>query len=112
MFGILISFILTCAAVAVSTAILPGVHADGWITVALVGLVLGGINAILKPILVIISLPVTILTFGLFLIIINAALVLVTAGIVPGFKVDGWLSAILFSFIVSVTGSILHGLVK
>jgi putative membrane protein len=110
--SLLIPFITTCLTVAASVAILPGVHAQSWVTIVLVAVVLGLINTFIKPILVIISLPVTLVTLGLFLIVINAALVLLTAAIVPGFVVDGWLSAILFSLLVSLVGSVLSKLVK
>ena len=75
-------------------------------------LVLALLNAIVKPILVILTIPVTIVTLGLFLLVINALMVVWTSKLVNGFKVDGWLTALLFSLIVSVVSSILHSIAK
>ncbi len=108
--GILISFLLSCVSVWVATYLLSGVSADNWQAIVLVTLVMAVINAVLKPILVILSLPLTIITLGLFLIVINIALVLLAASLVPGFHIDGWLSALLFGIIVSIVGSALHAL--
>jgi putative membrane protein len=102
---------ISSLAVFVAASILPGIHIDNWLTIVLVAIVLGIVNSALKPILVIISLPVTILTLGLFLLVINALLVFLTAWLIPGFAVDGWLSAILFSLIVSLVSSVLQSLV-
>ncbi len=81
-------------------------------TIIVVALVLALLNAIVKPILVILTIPVTIVTLGLFLLVINALMVVWTSKLVNGFKVDGWLTALLFSLIVSVVSSILHSIAK
>ena len=107
----IIRILVTALAVYVAALILPGVQlkADAK-TVIIVALVLGLFNAIVKPILILLTIPITIVTLGLFLLIINALIVKWTAGLVDGFKVDGWLTAILFGIIVSIVSSILHSL--
>lgn len=110
--SIIISFLITCLTMVVSTKLLPGIHVDNWTTIVLVSLVFSVINVVLKPILVIISLPLTILTLGLFLLVVNAALIMLTATIVPGFSVDGWLTAIMLGVIISVVNSILQRLFR
>ncbi|MBN8837567.1 MAG: phage holin family protein [Sphingobacteriia bacterium] len=89
-----------------------GVHIDGTSTAILVALVLGLLNSFVKPLLIILTIPITILTLGLFLLVINILIVKWASDIVPGFKVDGWLAALLFSFIVSLVTSFIEGLIK
>ena len=92
---------------------MPGVHlANDAKTIVIVALVLALLNAIVKPLLIILTIPVTIITLGLFLLVINALMVVWTSRLVDGFKVDGWITALLFSLIVSVASSILHSIAK
>ncbi len=106
----LINLLLSGLAVVISAYILPGVHVDGFVTALIVAVVLGIVNAILKPILVILTLPITILTLGLFTLVINAILVLLVSSIVPGFRVDGFVWAFIFSIILSIVNSFLNQL--
>ncbi|MBO9681110.1 MAG: phage holin family protein [Flavisolibacter sp.] len=111
--GFIIKVLVTGLAVWVAAYILPGVHLENDAkTIIVVALVLALLNAIVKPILVILTIPVTIVTLGLFLLVINALMVVWTSKLVNGFKVDGWLTALLFSLIVSVVSSILHSIAK
>ena len=82
--------------------LLPGVAVDDYVSCLLVAVVLAFMNAIVKPVLTILTIPITIVTLGLFLLVINAILVFVTDFFVSGFAVSGFLTAILFSLIVSV----------
>ena len=82
--------------------ILPGIEVESYGQSLLAGLVLGVLNALVRPILVILTLPITILTLGLFLLVINALMLRLSAAIVPGFKVDGFLSALLGSILLTV----------
>ena len=111
--GFIIKILVTALAVWVAAYVLPGVHLQNDAkTIIIVALVLALLNAIVKPILVILTIPVTIITLGLFLLVINALMVVWTSKLVDGFKVDGWLTALLFSLIVSVVSSILHFIAK
>ena len=111
--GFLVKVLVTGLAVWVAAYFLPGVHLQNDPkTIILVALVLALLNAIVKPVLVILTIPVTIITLGLFLLIINALMVLWTAKLVDGFEIDGWLAALFFSLIVSVVSSILHSIAK
>ena len=87
---------------------LPGIHIDSFVTAIILSLVLAVLNMLLKPIMVILTLPITIITFGLFLLVINAAIILLASKLVDGFKVDGFWWALLFSILLSVTSSILQ----
>lgn len=99
-------------AVFAAAYVLPGAHLDGWVTALVVALILGVLNALVKPVLVLLTLPVTILTLGLFILVINAALVLLASWLVPGFRVDGFLWAIIFSLVVSVFSWFLSALME
>ncbi|MFI5265573.1 MAG: phage holin family protein [Candidatus Levyibacteriota bacterium] len=108
--GILINWLVYSLAILVVAYVLPGVHISGFFTALVVAVVLGVINAFIKPVLIILTLPITILTLGLFTLVINAFLILLTSWIVPGFKVDGFWWALLFSIVLSVANWFLNQL--
>lgn len=111
--GFLLKVLVTALAVWVAAYILPGVElTDDAKTIVIVALVLALLNAIVKPVLIILTIPVTIVTLGLFLLVINALMVVWTSNLVGGFEVDGWVTAFLFSLIVSVVSSLLHSLAR
>ena len=111
--GFIVKLLVTALAAWVAAYVLPGVHLENDAkTIVIVALVLALLNAIVKPILIILTIPVTIVTLGLFLLVINALMVVWTSKLVDGFKVDGWLTALFFSLIVSVVSSILHSIAK
>lgn len=105
--GILINWFISGLAVFAAAYILPGVHVDSFLTALIVALVLGIVNAIIKPILFVLTLPITLLTFGLFALILNALMILLTDALVVGFSVDGFFWALLFSFLLSLINSFL-----
>ena len=96
-------------AILITAWLLPGVHVDGVLTAIILAIVIALLNAIVKPVLVILTIPVTILTLGLFLLVINALLILLSAKLVDGFSVSSFWTALAFSLILSLTSSILHG---
>lgn len=104
--------ILTSVAVLFAAYILKGVTVDNTVTAMLVAVVLGLLNTFVKPILFVLTIPITVFTLGLFLFVINIIIVYWVQAIVPGFKVDGWGWALLFSFIVSLTSSFLERLIN
>ena len=108
--NILISWLVYSLAILVAGYVLPGVHISSFFTALVVAIVLGIINAFIKPILIILTLPITILTLGLFTLVINAFLIMLTSWIVPGFVVDGFWWALLFSIVLSVVNWFLNQL--
>ncbi|MEP0263584.1 phage holin family protein [Dokdonia sp.] len=104
--------ILTTIAVLIIARILPGVSVDGFTTSVIVAVVLALLRFIVKPILIVLTFPITIITFGLFLIVINAMLILLADYFVSGFVVNGIWIAILFSILLSVFQSILFQFLK
>ena len=102
----IIHFMLSALAVGVTAWLVPGVALSGiWVTL-LVTFVLALINIFIKPVLFILTLPINILTLGLFSLVINALLVLLAAKIVPGFEVNGFWTAFVFSIVLSIVNII------
>ncbi|MCQ0110652.1 putative membrane protein [Zhouia amylolytica] len=104
--------LLTALAVIILAKILGGVSVESYTTAIIVAIVLGLLNYIIKPILIILTLPVTILTLGLFLLIINAIIILLADSLVGGFTVTNIWWALLFSLLLSFLQSILFSILK
>lgn len=103
----LLRLVLNTIAVIVTSFLLQGVHLKGFLYAFIVAVVLAFLNSILKPILVFLTIPITILTFGLFLLVLNAAMILLASNFVPGFYVEGFGWALGFSIILSILNSLL-----
>lgn len=109
--GFLIRLLVSALAAMLTTYLLkPAVKIDSFVTALILALVLSLLNALVKPLLVLFTFPVTILTLGLFLFVINALIILLAAKIVPGFKVDGFWWAMLFSIVMTIINSIMLSL--
>jgi len=91
--------------------LLSGIHVDSFKAAVLFALLLGILNVLVKPIFIILTLPATILTLGLFLLVINAVLVMLSAKFISGFHVDGFWWALLFSICLSLITSFLHSVI-
>ena len=104
--SILTKIIVGGISILIADLLLSGVSVDTWVT----GFILAGviilINFTIKPILIILTLPVTLLTFGLFLLVINALVVMIAAYFIPGFTVDGFWWALGFALVLSIINSI------
>lgn len=108
----ILRILLTAVVVVFLAKFLPGVTVAGYLTAIIVALVLALLNLIVKPILILFTLPVTILTFGLFLIVINAVIILLADAFVDGFDVSGFWIAVLFSILLSIFQSLLFSLAE
>jgi putative membrane protein len=106
----LLRILITAVVAFALSSVLRGIHIDSFWTAIVFSLVLALLNFFLKPILIILTLPITILTLGLFLFIINALIVYVTSEfrLVNGFRVDGFGWALLFSLLLSLLTSLLY----
>jgi len=105
----LISIFFTTIFVVLLAHIMPGVKVDSFMTALIVALVLGLLNIFIKPILVLFTLPATIFTLGLFLLVINAVIILLCDELVDGFEVAGFWWALLFSLVLSFCQSLVSG---
>ena len=96
----------------VATQVIPGIRIDGAGTLAGAALLLGVANAVVRPVLVVLTLPITILTLGLFLLVVNAATFGLVAWLLGGFQIDGFPPALLGSLLVSVISGIGSAFIK
>lgn len=100
--GVFFRWVVLTLAVWVATALVPGIRFDSWQSLVIAALVLGILNAFVKPLLLLVSLPLLMFTLGLFIIVINALLLLLTDKLVSGFHVSSFWSAVLGSLIISI----------
>lgn len=99
----------TVAAVALTVNLVPGVsHTGGWTTILLVAVAWSVITLVIRPVLSILTLPITIITFGLFSLVLNAFLFYAMSWIVPGFEVAGFLTALLGAIVLSILTWLIH----
>jgi putative membrane protein len=107
----LVRLVLNGLAIIIAAWLLPGIHITSPLSALLAGVILGFVNAIVRPVLFFLTLPLTLLTLGLFIFVLNAICFALTAWLVPGFSVDGFFSALVGALLVSVVSWILNGLV-
>lgn len=108
----IIRLLINAAALWVAATLIDGIRLEGsWLAIGIVALVFGLVNAFIKPVLKILSLPALILTLGLFTLVINAALLGLTAALTDALTVEGFWSAVLGGLVISVVSAILSFLV-
>lgn len=111
----MVGFALRAAIVAlglwVADQLLPGIAIRGTVTFLLAGALLGLVNAFVRPLVVLLTLPLTILTLGLFLFVVNATMIGLVAALLPGFRVAGFFPALLCSLVVSVVSQLASSLI-
>jgi putative membrane protein len=103
----IIHWIVSVVAILIAAYLIPGVHIT-LVGAIVLAVVLGIFNIFLKPVLLILTLPITILTLGLFSLVINALLVMLADLLVPGFSIGGFWVAVLFSIVVSIVNAFFH----
>lgn len=106
----ILTILLSTIAVFVTAHILPGVRIEGWGTALVVAVVLAIVNAFIRPLLLLLTLPLNILTLGLFTFVIIGGLVLLVSAIVPGFHVDGFWWALAFALVLAIINGFLTSL--
>ncbi|MFI8378522.1 phage holin family protein [Leeuwenhoekiella sp. NPDC079379] len=108
----LVKLILTALAVILLGYLLPGASVTSFMTALIVAVVIALLRLTVKPILVVLTLPITVLTLGIFLLVINAVIILLADYFVSGFAVDGFWWALIFSLLLSLFQSLLFALIK
>jgi len=106
--NILLNWLVTTVAVIAAAYLLPGVTISGFWAALIVALVLGILNVFVKPVLLLLTLPINILTLGLFTLVINALIILMASALVPGFKVAGFWNAMLFGIVLAIITYLIH----
>lgn len=109
---VLLRLIISAIIVVVLANILPGIYVDSFLIAVVAAAVISLLNIFVKPLLVLFTLPVTILTFGLFVLVINAVIILLGDALVSGFQVDGFWWALLFSLLLSFLQSLVFQLAE
>lgn len=102
----IIKLLLTAAVVLITSYLLPGVHTQDFGTAFLVAALLALLNTTIKPLIIIFTIPITVVTLGLFLLFINAFIIMLADSIIDGFEVNGFWWALLFSLILSILVSL------
>lgn len=108
----IVKLLLSGFAVIVLAKLLSGVYVDDYLTAVFVALILAFLRSVVKPILIFLTLPITLITFGLFLLIINAFIVMMADYLIPGFAVNNIWWALLFSLLLTVFESLLFSVIK
>jgi len=108
--NLIIRLLVTAGLVILLSNLLPGVVVSGFTAALIVAVVLALLNAIIKPILVVLTIPITIVTLGLFLLVINAIIILIADSFISGFAVNGFWIALLFSVLLSICQSIVDSM--
>jgi putative membrane protein len=100
--SLLVHWLIYAIAIVITAYLLPGVRLSGFSAALVAALVLGLVNTFIKPVLLLLTLPLNILTLGLLTFVINALLIMLTSTLVPGFVVTGFWWALLFSLVLSI----------
>jgi putative membrane protein len=112
MMGFLIRWLILTVAIIVASYLLEGIHISGFFSAFFAAAVLGILNALFRPILILLTLPINILTLGLFTFIINALMLKMASGVIPGFEVYGFWTAVFGSLIISVVSWLLNSFIS
>ena len=102
MLGFLIHTLVLAIAIWITTGIVPGVQVRSGTALGIAALVLGVVNAVVRPVLVVLTLPITVLTLGLFYLVVNGLAFALAAALVPGFQITSWTAAILGALVTSI----------
>jgi len=100
--GLVIRWLILTVAILLAAYLIDGIHVSGFLAGLLAAAVLGVLNVLLRPVLILLTLPINILTLGLFTFLINAFLLKMTSGVIPGFDVTGFWSAVLGALVISL----------
>ena len=110
--GLLIRWLILTVAIIVASYLLEGIHISSFFSAFLAAAILGILNALFRPVLLILTLPINILTLGLFTFIINALMLKMVSGVIPGFEVYGFWTAVFGSLIISIVSWLLNSFIS
>lgn len=110
--SLILSWVIQALTILAAAYIVPGVTVTSFMTALLIAVVLAVLNILVKPILLLLTLPINILTLGLFTLVINVLILMLAAALVTGFQIDGFIPALLFGLALAVLNAILGTLTK
>lgn len=105
---LVVNWLVNAAALYITARLLPGISIAGTGALLLAALVIGLINAVVRPVLLIVTLPITVLTLGLFYFVLNGLLLYLAAALTPGFALAGFLTAVVGALVLSLVATLLH----
>lgn len=109
---IVIAIVLNALALMATAYVVPGFAVTDFMSAVLAAIVLGVVNTFIKPVLSLLTLPLTVVTLGLFAFVVNAVVLFIVSAVVPGLTIDGWVSAILGAIVLSVVSTVLTTVLK
>ena len=109
--GFLVRWLVSALSLWLASVIVPGMHIEGLGSIVLAALLLGVVNAVFRPLAILLTLPFTLLTLGLFLFVVNAAMLGLVAWLLPGFTLANFWAALLGSLVVSIVGTVLSWMI-
>jgi len=109
--GIFLRWLILTVAIIVTSYLLDGIHVSGFFSAFFAAALLGILNAVFRPILIILTLPINILSLGLFTFVINALMIMMVSGVISGFEVKGFWSAVFGSLLISVVSWALNSFI-
>ena len=112
MISIIVRWVLNALALYIVATILPGIHLSDFGSALVAVVIIGLVNVLVKPILFLLTIPVTVITFGLFAFVLNALMLMLASALTPGFKIDGFGTALLGSILLSLITTVLYSLVQ
>ena len=107
----IVKFLLNGAAILIAAYLIPNVVVESYLVSLVVAVILALLNILVKPILIILSLPINILTLGLFTLVIDTLIVLLAVEVVPGFEIDSFWTGFLFAIVLSLVSFVLHKII-
>ena len=110
--GIAVRWFFLTVAITISSYLIKGIEVDGFFSAVMAAAILGVLNVFFRPILLILTLPLNILTFGLFTFVINAILLMMASGVIGGFRVNGFWAAVFGSLIISIINWLLSSMIN
>lgn len=109
--GFLIRLVIGAFSLGLAARLIPGIYVADWTTLFLAAFLLAIVNALVKPVLILLTFPITILSLGLFLLVLNAGMLGLVAWLLPGFAIAGFIPALLGWLVMAVAGAILNSLI-
>jgi len=110
--GLLLRWLILTVAIIIASYLLEGIHVSGFFSAFFAAAILGILNALFRPILILLTLPINILSLGLFTFVINALMLMMVSGIISGFEVHGFWTAVLGSLIISIISWLLNSFIS
>ena len=109
---LIIELLIKAFVLLVTTRLVPGFNIDSWTTALIVAFILGVLNIFIKPILLFLTLPATILTLGLFMFVVNALLLIIASKLVSGFQIESFGTAIIAAVVITIISSLVNLFIK